>query len=96
MIKNDVELQQTIDQLARMYEILAGLHAKIAPHNFKNYLLYSEGPMDYVVRLRREIDEYLGLDEGAVLQMQREMAEADALREAAEKAAPQPRAAKTA
>lgn len=96
MIKSDVELHQTIEQLARMYEILAGLHAKIAPHNFKNYLIYSEGPMDYIVRLRREIDEYLGLDEAAVLQMQREMAEADAQREAAEKGAPQPHAAKSA
>jgi hypothetical protein len=58
-----------------MYEILAGLHAKIAPLNYKNYLIYSQGPMDEIVNLRREIDAYLGLDEASLLAAQIETAE---------------------
>jgi len=79
-----------------MYEILAGLHAKFAPLNHKNYLVFAEGPMDEIVKLRREIDEYLGLDETAIVQMQRELAESDMQRAAADHAAQQPSAAKTA
>jgi hypothetical protein len=86
MIQNQAELRQTIEQLARMYSILAGQHAEIAPKNYKNYQILAQGPMDYVVRLRREIDEYLGLDEAAILQMQRELEECDAAERASQQA----------
>jgi len=84
-VQNDAQARQSIEQLGRIYEILAGLHAKFAPLNHKNYLVFAEGPMDEIVKLRHEIDEYLGLDETAIVQMQRELAESDAQKQAAER-----------
>jgi hypothetical protein len=63
MITNDEGLEVTIEQLARMYRILAGLHAQIAPLNHANYQIFAEGPIDEILKLRREIDEYLGVAE---------------------------------
>jgi uncharacterized protein (DUF488 family) len=86
MIQNEQQLEATLEQLMRMYRVLGGLHSKIEPQNDRNYQVFAQGPMDYIVRLRREIDEYLGLDEAAVLKMQRELAEFDAQRETTEQA----------
>jgi hypothetical protein len=65
MIHNDEGLEQAVEQLGRMYRILAGLHAEIAPLNYANYQIIAEGPMDEISKLRREIDEYLGITEPA-------------------------------
>lgn len=63
MIHSDEGLSLTIEQLARMYRVLAGLHKEIAPRNYSNYLLLAEGPLDQIRELQREIDEYLGIAE---------------------------------
>jgi hypothetical protein len=61
MIPNDEGLEVTIDQLARMYRALGDLHAHIAPLNYTNYQILAEGPIDEIMKLRREIHEYLGI-----------------------------------
>jgi hypothetical protein len=59
MIRSDVELEQTIEQLERMYRVLLRLRADIAPINYANYQLLAEGPIDEIRKLQREIDAYL-------------------------------------
>jgi hypothetical protein len=65
MIHSDEGLELMIEQLARMYRALGDLHAHVAPLNFANYQILAEGPIDEIAKLRREIDEYLGIAEPA-------------------------------
>lgn len=67
MIQTAEGLELSIEQLARMYRIVASLHAEIAPHNYANYQIYAQGPIDEVLKLRTEIDEYLGITESAAV-----------------------------
>jgi hypothetical protein len=61
MIRTEEGLDLTIEQLARMYQALAALHARVAPLNFQNYLTLAEGPVDHIRRLQKEIDDYLAV-----------------------------------
>jgi len=65
MIHDEEGLALTIEQLARMYRALGHLHAHVAPLNYANYQILAEGPIDEISKLRREIDEYLGVTEPA-------------------------------
>lgn len=62
MIANDLELEQSIQQLERMYRAVAELRSRILPKNERNFQLLAEGPADEIRKLQREIDEYLGID----------------------------------
>lgn len=62
MITSDFELEQSIQQLERMYRAIAELRSRIASANAANFQLLAEGPADEIRRLQREIDEYLGID----------------------------------
>lgn len=66
MIQTDAGLRQTIEQLHRMYEILAELRAEMSSTNPTHFKLFSEGPIEQIRRLRAEIDEYLGIVEEPV------------------------------
>jgi hypothetical protein len=55
-----------------MYRSLADLHKRVAPVNFKNYLLLAEGPLEEIRRARRDIEEYLGVTD-FVPQFEQEM-----------------------
>lgn len=61
MIHSQEGLLLTIEQLERMYRALADLHSRVAPLNYRNYQVFAEGPIDEILKLRREIDEYLGI-----------------------------------
>jgi hypothetical protein len=61
MIQTDAGLRQSIEQLQRMYEILAELRAEMVTQNPKQFKLFAEGPIEQIRRLRAEIDEYLGI-----------------------------------
>jgi len=67
MIHTKEGLELATEQRNRMYRILGNLHAEIAPIHFRNYLLLAEGPIDEIRKLQREIDEYLGVTESAVV-----------------------------
>jgi hypothetical protein len=62
MIESDVELQQSIEQLERMYRVLLEFRRRIAPLNYKNYEVFAEGPLEEIRRLQRDIDDYLARD----------------------------------
>ena len=66
MIQTDEGLVQSIEQLDRMYRVLAEFRRRIAPVNQQQYRLFAEGPIDEIRRLKRDIDEYLGIAEEPV------------------------------
>ena len=66
MIETDAGLRQSIEQLQRMYEILAGLRAEMDTKNPAHFKLFAEGPIEQIRRLRAEIDDYLGIVEEPV------------------------------
>jgi hypothetical protein len=59
MIQSDEGLQQSIEQLERMYRMLLEFRRRIAPLNYANYKVFAEGPLEEIRRLQRDIDEYL-------------------------------------
>jgi hypothetical protein len=61
MIRNEAELTQTIEQVNRMYRVLADLRARIEPANPQNFRVFAEGPIDEIKRMRADIDAYLGI-----------------------------------
>ncbi len=62
MIENDRQLQQSIEQLDRMYRALAEIHARVRPNDPTRYTLMAEGPLDEIHRLQADIEMYLGVE----------------------------------
>ena len=60
MIRTEEGLQQSIEQLERMYRMLLEFRRRIAPLNRANYEVFAEGPREEIRRLQRDIDAYLG------------------------------------
>jgi hypothetical protein len=61
MIANDIELNQSIEQLNRMYRAVAELRARLGSVNSPQFRLLAEGPVEEIRQLRQEIDTYLGV-----------------------------------
>jgi hypothetical protein len=61
MSQDREDLQQMVEQLARLYEVLLVLGRDVAPKNPDLYAVMAEGPADQVEELRRQIDETVGL-----------------------------------
>ena len=59
MIQNDVQLQQAIGQIARLYQGLDSLRADILLKNPRNFAVFAEGPLDEIRKLQTEIDHYI-------------------------------------
>lgn len=62
MIQDDRELQQSIEQLERMYRALAEIHARVRASDPTRYSLMAEGPLDEIHRLQADIEMYLGTE----------------------------------
>ena len=62
MIQNDRQLQQSIEQLDRMYRALAEVHTRVRPSDPIRYSLMAEGPLDEIHRLQADIESYLGAE----------------------------------
>ena len=60
MITNDIELHQTLDQMERMYRVLATLRRDVYPVNPRQFAVMAEGPQDELQRLQEQIDAYTG------------------------------------
>ena len=60
MIKSREELEHTQEQISRLERVLAAMKEEEAP---ADYRLLSESYVDQIRRMRREIDEYLGVTE---------------------------------
>jgi hypothetical protein len=63
MITTDAGLQQSIEQLERMYRVVRELRSRMGQSNPAQFQLFAEGPIEEIRRLRRDIDEYLGIQE---------------------------------
>ena len=63
MITSDAGLQQSIEQLERMYRVIRDLRSRMGQTNPAQFQLFAEGPIEEIRRLRRDIDEYLGIQE---------------------------------
>ena len=61
MISSDPELQQAVEQMQRLYQVLAGLRRKIEPDNAALFALMAEGPTDMLQELQEQVDAYVGL-----------------------------------
>lgn len=58
MIRNDDEFQQTLEQLERMYDALAGLRRDVLPKNPHTFAALAEGPLDYIRQFLEELEQY--------------------------------------
>lgn len=62
------EMQQALDQLARLYASLAAMRREMEPLNARNFAVLAEGHLEDIRRLQWDLDEYagvLGADEQA-------------------------------
>ena len=60
MIENDQQLNQTLEQLARMYRALAALRREVKPQSEQWFAVMAEGPLDMISQLKAEIEAYTG------------------------------------
>ena len=61
MIRNYEQLAKAREQLARAEECLIEWHRKLGSKDHKNYRVFTESWVDMILKLRAEIDEFLGI-----------------------------------
>ena len=61
MIQNDEQLARTQKALACVERALAALRRESSSMHPSRFAVMAEGPIEDIWRLRRQIDEYLGL-----------------------------------
>ena len=62
MIANDEQLRVVQQQVRRLETALRSLAVTVRPHSEQQFQTFAEGHVDQLRRLRREIDDYLGID----------------------------------
>lgn len=62
MIECDEQLDQSIQQLERMYRALAELRSRVLPQSQEWFRLMAEGPVDEIRRLQSDIELYLDME----------------------------------
>jgi hypothetical protein len=60
-ITNEAQLQQTLEQIGRLYGIIASLRAEFEAASPENFAVFAEGPLDALRELQAEVDEYVGV-----------------------------------
>jgi hypothetical protein len=65
MIQTDMQLQQAIEQIERLYRGLDSLRADVLPKNRGNFAVLAEGPLDEIEKLQIEISNYVAKMERA-------------------------------
>jgi hypothetical protein len=61
MIQNDEQLKGTQEALAIVEQALAAIRSRRSSMHPSQFAVMAEGPIEDIWRLRRQIDEYLGL-----------------------------------
>jgi hypothetical protein len=67
-IRNSLELQASQQWLSGMEQILQGLRQTVLPKNPKLDELMSERYIEEIIKVRREIDDYLDIKTGVELE----------------------------
>ncbi len=62
MIQSDQEFELVRQQLTRAESALGALRREVLPQSEDRFLLMAEAYVEQILALRREIDEFLGLD----------------------------------
>lgn len=62
MIKSDQEFELVRQQLTRAESALGALRREVLPQSEDRFFLMAEAYVEQILSLRREIDEFLGLD----------------------------------
>jgi len=75
MIHSDAEMQVNLELIEGQYRAIARLRRDIAPLNYRNFEILTEGPIEQIRRLRQEIDDYLGIRVETVSQPQSSVTE---------------------
>ena len=60
-IETTEQMQQTLEQLGRLYAALVSLRHRVEPLNPRNFAILAEGHVDHIRRLQRQLDEYAGV-----------------------------------
>lgn len=61
MIKSELEFNQAIEQLERMYRALAALRSRRDTMSEQQFRVMTEGPQEELRRLQTELDSYLDI-----------------------------------
>lgn len=61
MISSNIEFDQAVAQLERMYRALAGLESRLSSADESQFQVLAESPIDEIRRLQADIDTYLGV-----------------------------------
>ena len=59
--RSEIRFVQSIEQLERMYHMLADLRARVRPQSDEWFQTMAEGPVEEIRTLQSEIDAYLGV-----------------------------------
>jgi hypothetical protein len=63
MIENDDQLNFTLEQMGRMYRVLADLRREVLPKSRQWFNLMAQGPVEEIRKMQAEIDAYTGMNE---------------------------------
>jgi hypothetical protein len=61
MIQNEATLHQTIEQLERLYQAMRHQYNDIYAKNPEKFRLFTEGTIDHIRRLLKELDDDCGV-----------------------------------
>ena len=61
MIQDEAALHQTIEQLERLYRLMWHHHREIYPKSPENFRLFTEGTIEHIQRLLKELDNGCGV-----------------------------------
>ncbi|MFC1610820.1 hypothetical protein ACFL6C_07670 [Myxococcota bacterium] len=62
-IRNDQDLAQALEQLARLYRALAALRREVQSQSQASFALLTEGPIDQLRQIQAEIERYVGISD---------------------------------
>jgi hypothetical protein len=59
MIRDEAQLQQTLEQMERMLRVLFRLRENVLPQSREWFAIMADGPLEQIRRLEREISAYV-------------------------------------
>ena len=63
MISSDEGLRQAVEQMQRLYRVLASLRREVERDNPGLFVVMAEGPLELLHQIEEQVDAYVGLAE---------------------------------